>query len=310
MSQDRPARRSDKGPRENRGGARPSRRDGAGRDTSGGRGQGGAGGRGRGGGRGEGRDGSRASGRPGDRAQTSARPRTTRATEPTLDDDVTAAELDPTVRRSLRSLPKDLADTVACHLVMAGRLVDDDPELAYRHAAFARDRASRVAATREAAGVTAYMVGDFAQALSDLRAHRRMTGSPEHLPLMADCERGLGRPERALALSRDAEVARLDPAARMEMRIVESGARRDLGEYDAAVVTLQVPELEQDRVQPWTVRLWYAYADALLAAGRRDDAVTWFGSVAAIDEDEQTDAAERLAELEGQLEGGPGTPTD
>ena len=219
-----------------------------------------------------------------------------------MDDDVTAAELDPAVRRSLRSLPKDLADSVACHLVMAGRLVDDDPGLAHRHALFARDRASRVAATREAAGVTAYMVGDFAQALSDLRAHRRMTGSPEHLPLMADCERGLGRPERALALARDAEVASLEPAARMELRIVESGARRDLGEYDAAVVTLQVPELEQDRVHPWTIRLWYAYADALLAAGRRDDAVAWFGSVAAIDEDEQTDAAERLAELEGGVD--------
>jgi predicted TPR repeat methyltransferase len=52
-------------------------------------------------------------------------------------------------------------------------------------------------------------------------------------------------------------------------------------------------------VQPWTLRLWYAYADALLAAGRRDDAIEWFGSAAAIDEDDDTDAAERLAALIG-----------
>src|SRR5581483_8559381 len=149
---------------------------------------------------------------------------------------------------------------------------------AHRHAEAARRLAPRIAAVREALGITAYAVGDWSLALSELRTVRRLTGRPDHLPVMADSERGLGRPERALALARDPDVRRLDLAARVELMIVESGARRDLGEYDAAVVALQGHELDSPTLQPWTARLWYAYADALLAAGRRAEAEEWFRS--------------------------------
>jgi hypothetical protein len=64
------------------------------------------------------------------------------------------------------------------------------------------------------------------------------------------------------------------------------------------VSLLEVGELDSTSVRPWTPRLWYAYADALLAAGRREEAVRWFGAVATIDEGE-TDAVERLDALEG-----------
>jgi tetratricopeptide (TPR) repeat protein len=124
-----------------------------------------------------------------------------------------------------------------------------------------------------------------------------MTGDPTHLPVMADAERGLGRPERALALAKDPDVRRLEPAARVELAIVVSGARRDLGEAEAAVVGLQGAALDSDRIEPWTPRLWYAYAEALLAAGRREDALRWFESAAAIDDDGETDADERVTEL-------------
>lgn len=228
---------------------------------------------------------------------TTPRRRVPRRPEPPLPEGLSATDLDPVARRELRSLPKDLADRVAVHLVATGRLLDEDPAGAYAHAAYARDLASRVAATREAAGIAAYVAGDYAQALADLRAWRRMTGSAAHVAVMADCERGLGRPERALSLVRDPAVGRLDQATRVELRIVESGARRDLGEADAAVVALQIPELEQERLEDWTPRLWYAYADALLAAGRTEEALTWFRSTAAIDVSDQTDATERLVEL-------------
>ena len=118
---------------------------------------------------------------------------------------------------------------------------------------------------------------------------------------MADCERGLGRPERALALAGTPEAARLDAAGRIEMRIVASGARRDLGQLDAAVVTLQVPELKSPKLQPWTGRLRYAYADALLAAGREDEARDWFSRAVDADPDGLTDATERLEELDGTV---------
>jgi len=63
----------------------------------------------------------------------------------------------------------------------------------------------------------------------------------------------------------------------IEMRIVAAGARRDLGELDAAVVTLTCKELNNE-TDEWALRLRYAYADALDAAGRKDEAREWLQS--------------------------------
>lgn len=152
---------------------------------------------------------------------------------------------------------------------------------------------------REICGIAAYTAGHWAEAARELRAARRMTGGDELLPLIADCERGLGRPERALALASSTEAARLEDAQRIEMLIVASGARRDLGQPDAAVVMLQVPELRVRSRAPWQLRLRYAYADALAAAGRSEQAAEWFERVASADRDGETDAANRLAALRG-----------
>lgn len=216
-----------------------------------------------------------------------------------MPDDVAAASLDRAVRQELRSLPKETADRVAAHLAAANALLDSDPEAAYAHAAAAARRASRIAVVRETYGVAAYATGRWAEAQRELRAARRMSGRDDVLPLLADCERGLGRPERALALAGSPEARALEGDARIEMLIVTAGARRDLGQPDAAVLALQVPELRTRTRAPWQVRLRYAYADALLAAGRRNEAVTWFDRVAAADTEQDTDAAARLAELRG-----------
>ncbi len=65
-------------------------------------------------------------------------------------------------------------------------------------------------------------------------------------------------------------------------------------------MTLQSPELASNSVQPWTARLRYAYADALLAAGREDrGAREWFAKAVESDKDGSTDASDRLAELDG-----------
>jgi tetratricopeptide (TPR) repeat protein len=131
---------------------------------------------------------------------------------------------------------------------------------------------------------------------------------------MADCERALGRLDRALALVREASTANLDRATQIELRIVESGIRRDQGLSDAAVLALQVPELTRGRLRPWSARLFYAYADALLEAGREDEARDWFARAAAADPDGETDAAERFEELDGvvidDLAETPGDRTD
>ncbi|MFD9945553.1 hypothetical protein ACFWYW_46400 [Nonomuraea sp. NPDC059023] len=217
--------------------------------------------------------------------------------------DITADELDQEVRDELRALPGDLADLVARHLVAAERaLGEDDPDQAYEHTKVGRRFAARIGVVREAAGIVAYRAGHFAEALSDLRAARRLTGSDAYLPVMADCERGLGRPERALDLVRSPEAERLDRAGRIELAIVESGARRDLGQHDAAVITLQrLPELRDPQARPWSGRLAFAYADALAEAGHGEAATDWFARAMSFDEDGETDAAERYAELTGAV---------
>ncbi|MFI7467595.1 hypothetical protein [Nonomuraea sp. NPDC049646] len=207
------------------------------------------------------------------------------------------------MREELRSLPGDLSDLVGRHLVAAERaLEEDDPDKAHEHTKVARRFAARIGVVREAAGIVAYRAGHFSEALSDLRAARRMTGSDAYLPVMADCERGLGRPERAIDLVRSPEAERLDRAGRIELTIVESGARRDLGQQDAAVITLQrLPELRDPQPKPWSARLAFAYADALADAGHQEAATDWFARAMAFDEDGETDAAERYAELTGAV---------
>ncbi|MFE2148302.1 hypothetical protein ACFXA3_42480 [Streptomyces sp. NPDC059456] len=197
------------------------------------------------------------------------------------------------------SLPKGLAEEVSRNLVMVARLIDEDPEQAYAYSRIALRLASRVAAVREAAGFAAYATQKYSEALAEFRAAKRMTGSVELWPVMADCERGLGRPERALAMAGEPEVQKLDKAGQVEMRLVAAGARRDMGQLDAAIVTLQSPELASNSVQPWTARLRYAYADALLAAGREDEAREWFAKTVEADKDGSMDASDRLAELDG-----------
>ncbi|MET7391186.1 hypothetical protein AB0885_22185 [Streptomyces sp. NPDC005534] len=216
-----------------------------------------------------------------------------------IPDDVTGDEIDKDVRQELLSLPKGLAEEVSRNLVMVARLIDDDPEGAYAYSRIALRLASRVAAVREAAGFAAYANQKFSEALAEFRAARRMTGSVELWPVMADCERGLGRPEKALEMAGAPEVQKLDKASQVEMRLVAAGARRDMDQLDAAIVTLQSPELASNSVQPWSARLRYAYADALLAAGREGEAREWFAKAVESDKDGSTDASDRLAEMDG-----------
>jgi len=209
---------------------------------------------------------------------------------------ITADQLDPEARAELRTLPGDLADAVARQLVAAS--LEEDPAQAYLHAKAARRLAARVGVVRETCGIAAYRAGEWADALTELRAARRMTGRRSYLPLMADCERALGRPDRALELVTGPESRGVDRATAIELRIVESGIRRDQGLPEAAVAALQVPELADGRARPEAARLFYAYADALLDAGREDEARDWFGKAAAADVADETDAAERFEQLD------------
>jgi len=158
---------------------------------------------------------------------------------------------------------------------MAGRLIDIEPELAFQHALAASRRGGRLSAVREAVGLTAYAAGHYGEALREFRTYRRISGSNVHLPVMADCERGLGRPDRALDMVRSPEAQDLDAPGKVELAIVASGARADLNQLDAAVAELEIPQLDINRAFSYSPRLFRAYAEALTAVGRTEEAEKW-----------------------------------
>lgn len=223
-----------------------------------------------------------------------------------MPEDVLPTMLDRQARTRLRTLSKDNSDGVARHLVMAGRLVDTDPELAYAHAQAAVRRAGRVDVVREAAGLTAYHAGHYADALRELRAARRLSGSEEHLAVMADCERGLGRPDRALAVAAEPGAATLPLASRIELAIVVAGARLDLGDPEAALVSLATADVDR-ATGDLADRVAEVRATALEASGRSAEATevrTAHGLTKAEDEepvvvfdlDDEDDESENPAE--------------
>jgi tetratricopeptide (TPR) repeat protein len=216
---------------------------------------------------------------------------------PPIPSGVDARQLAPEIRRELSTLDRATADAVARHLVAAGELLDEDPEAALSHARAARARSSRIAAIREAVGIAAYHCGDWAQALAELRAARRMGSKSSLLALIADCERGIGRPERAIELARGPEAAQLSGDDADELRMVVAGARSDLGQLEQALTILSTPQLDPSRTGSTAARLFYAYADTLLALGRDDESLQWFLRSAAADIEGVTDAEDRVNEL-------------
>ncbi|HZE38134.1 MAG TPA: hypothetical protein VE172_04910 [Stackebrandtia sp.] len=221
------------------------------------------------------------------------------AAELPIDEDVEYRDLDRDTRAGLRSLPKGLADSVGRRLVMAGRLVDVDPQVALAHALVARRLASRVAVVREAVGIVAYQAGQWQAAISELRTAQRLTGTRDHIALIADAERALGRPERAVDAYRELDGTQVADEVRIELLIVAAGARRDMGQGAASVAMLQVPELKSTADEPWVHRLRFAYADALAAEDRVGEAREWFETVLRADDQDPLGVGERLLELDG-----------
>jgi tetratricopeptide (TPR) repeat protein len=216
---------------------------------------------------------------------------------PPIPAEIEARQLAPEIRGELTTLDKSTADFVARHLVAAGELLEDDPEAALEHAKAARGRSGRIAAVREAVGIAAYHCGDWAQALAELRAARRMGSKSPLLALIADCERGVGRPERAIELAKGPEAAELTGDDADELRIVVAGARTDLGQMEQALSLLSTPQLDPKRTGQTAARLFYAYAETLLSMGRTEESTKWFLHAAAADVDGVTDAEERVTEL-------------
>ncbi|MDO5727916.1 MAG: hypothetical protein Q4Q03_08335, partial [Bowdeniella nasicola] len=192
-----------------------------------------------------------------------------RSGDPVVPEGVSADMLDPQMRKHLLSLRKEVADFVACHLVMAGVLLDSDPQAAHQHALAAQRRAARVGIVREALALTSYKTGAWALALREIHAFRRLTGTKAHEVIAADCERGRGNPKRALELISEVNRDELTDDFRAELALVESGAYADLGESEAGLQAIQT-ELAREHSDEARARLLSVGADRLRELG--DDA--------------------------------------
>ncbi|QFQ02254.1 Tetratricopeptide repeat protein [Corynebacterium urogenitale] len=191
---------------------------------------------------------------------------------------------------------------VAKHLIMVATLLDEDPEKALVHARAAKDRAGRVSVARETNGIAAYHAGEWKEAISELRASRRMSGGPGLLAVLADAERGLGRPEKALDVAREDGAEDLDPESKIELAIVVAGAHHDLGDNDEALFAIEEVLSIEDVPDVSRLRVSYAYADALVLAGRKAEAIEWFERAAELDHGDLMDIPDRLAELQSESE--------
>lgn len=245
------------------------------------------------GGRGNGRSPSRGASHNRERV---ARDETPKRLEPEIPQEIYREELDPQFVRDLSSLASDNAEQTARHLLALVHFLAEDPERAHAHGVAASTRAARIGRVRELAGIAAYNAGKFDVALREFKTAFRITGDPSFWPMMADSQRGLGEPLKALEMGRAPEAKLLDKDSQVELRIVLSGARKDLGEFDAAVTALNCKELQEENGQ-WAARLRYAYADALAAAGKIDEAKKWFNKASSVDIDGETDAKERISQL-------------
>ncbi|MFM1788742.1 MAG: hypothetical protein RLZZ12_91 [Actinomycetota bacterium] len=190
---------------------------------------------------------------------------------PSVPADITGEELEKKFAFQIASLTPSNAKSVARHLIALERFLESDPERAYLHGKEISFRAGRLGIVREWAGVAALRAGHYKEALKDLRAASRISGSIELEPFIAQCEAALGNARKALEIAGGVSESKLSKAGRVEMRIAASIAREALGQFDAAVLTLKCSELNESD-PAWSKRLRKAYYQALLKAERTNEA--------------------------------------
>ena len=203
------------------------------------------------------------------------------------------------LRAELRGLNKSLAGRVGGHLRAVGELVDSDPQLALRHALVARRLASRLPVVREVTADTAYAAEDYETALTEYRAIHRMSGNDDYLPVIADCERAVGKHQAALRTLRQAREAKLSVPQQVEVILVEAGIRDDLGQRPEALRLLKDAISGGRGGRDGQARLRFAYANLLAATGRVESAREWLVSASHYDDQDALGVGEAIAELDG-----------
>lgn len=160
----------------------------------------------------------------------------------------------------------------------------------------AKHIALRAAPLREFLGLAYYQAGRWQEAARELSAFRRLSGSDAQNPVIADCYRAVGKPDKAIELCDNIDPAQVEPAAYYEGAIVAAGALADQGRLEEAIERVRRLDLDPPVAQAHHVRAWYVLGDLLERQGRFTQAREWFEAVDAADPD-ATDASERAARL-------------
>jgi hypothetical protein len=173
---------------------------------------------------------------------------------------------------------------------------EGDAEAAVRAARAAKRAAPRAASVREALGIALYQVGDYRAARTELAAAQRISGRGDLDAMLADIERALGRPERAIAIFERSDRSSMEADTAAELLLVAASAYGDLDQPAAGVALIR-------RHARWPVELAdhhlrLAYAEGALAeqAGDASRARAAFARVVRADPDFH-DAADRLDRL-------------
>lgn len=176
-------------------------------------------------------------------------------------------------RERLRGLSKEHAENIGLHILAAYTLEERDPELALEHAKWVAHQASRIDFARETLAFVAYRQGDYKLALREFRTAFRMNGFLDYLPFIADCERGMGEPKKAIetAMSDDAKCLRGESKA--EMFLVYAGALGDLELWDKAIEIVHTLGRSKGLAGEYRMRAVQAEQYFLEQAGRSDEAV-------------------------------------
>ena len=197
-----------------------------------------------------------------------------------------------------RTAPPGKERDAMSRLARAIELLDrDDPKAAAAEAEKAKALAPRSGAVREVLGLAFYGLGRWQEALTELKAYKRITGRYDQNHLIADSLRGLGRPAEAAPLAEEVlRVKGVANEAKAEAVIVAASALADQGRFAEALAFLGRAKTREDVAAEYTLRLWYVKGDILERAGRREEAAREFRRVIRHDASAY-DAAERLAAI-------------
>ena len=196
-----------------------------------------------------------------------------RSGEPKMPKGIEWSMLSTDDRERLRGLSKEHAENIGLHILAAYTLEERDPELALEHAKWVAHQASRIDFARETLAFVAYRQGDYKLALREFRTAFRMNGFLDYLPFIADCERGMGEPKKAIetAMSDDAKYLRGESKA--EMFLVYAGALGDLELWDKAIEIVHTLGRSKGLAGEYRMRAVQAEQYFLEQAGRSDEAV-------------------------------------